>query len=390
VAGGVFYKKRSPDLHKLLSKIPYFSEHKKHLAENHTGHSEPELEQEAEHAASKKVEHESGHVTNHETEKTTENVSEHGSAHAEAEKHIRVPMSTHKHHEQHSRNVADSGHKVSGAKKPEHKHLSALAHLENHSATLEVEKQSGENGVCSAVEFPGDGFQKTKITKEEWAKITDQFHEAKRLLHAWLVKNSASFSEKTAALMETQLQDLSISQPPSIEEPDLSWRGIGVWVQDDQGSPVIRLSGGFVKLAMQEPKRSLFELTRLVAQSWAPCELKRVGADPAWAPLLKCLDAFQEQDCNAGSYSEAGWAVSSSLAFELAPPGCILPVFKNSQKSQCLKQIVAPQIQKPELKTPSTSSATTPVPTVVPTTTMPHSTLHNTTTTHDHKEARKE
>lgn len=200
--------------------------------------------------------------------------------------------------------------------------------------------------VCARVEYPGNGFQKTKVSREEWKVVTDQFHEAKRLLQTWAVKNKGTFTEKTQALMETQLQDLKIAQPPSLEEPDLSWRGIGVWVLDDLGAPTLRLSGGFVKLAMQDSKRSLFEMTRLVAQSWAPCELKRVGADAPWNSLLKCLDSLQEQACGAGTYSEGGWAVSSSLAFELSPPGCVLPIFKNPEKKQCFQKMILPQQQE--------------------------------------------
>ncbi len=199
--------------------------------------------------------------------------------------------------------------------------------------------ESSNKNACLKVEYPGEGFQNTKVSREDWVQVTDQFHEAKRLLHGWLLKNHARFSDKNVTLMETQLQDLKIERPPSIEEPDLSWRGIGIWVQDNQGMPILRISGGFVKLVSHEPKRSLFEMTRLVAQSWAPCELKRVGADSPWNPLLKCLEVDQESACGAGSYSEEGWAVSSSLATELSPPGCTVPLFFNSQKNQCLQKM---------------------------------------------------
>lgn len=214
----------------------------------------------------------------------------------------------------------------------------SAAHHEESSVSVPVIEASKDG--CTSVEYLGDGPLATRITKGEWSKVMDQFHQSKDYLTAWLNRNRARMPASTAALMESQIKNLKIQRPPTLEEPDLAWRGIGVWTQNGGDSPVIRVGGGFVKMALRQPKRAQFELTRLVAQSWTPCELKRVGAQSEpWQALLKCLDVTEESGCAPGTYSEGGWAVSSTLAAHLSPPGCTLPVFKDGASSQCLDKI---------------------------------------------------
>lgn len=194
------------------------------------------------------------------------------------------------------------------------------------------------DGVCSSIEFRGDAPEILEVTQEEWSRVMSAFHSAKGELLSWLNQNKAKFPAETHAQMGSQLRALKLARPPSKEEPDLSWRGIGVWSVDRNGAPVIRIGGGFVKMMRLDPSRGKFELTRLMAQTWAPCELERVSAGNPWTPLTDCLEVDTSQGCAVGTYSEAGWAVSSVVAAAVADPGCSLPALKDARHAQCITQ----------------------------------------------------
>src|SRR5690606_26170291 len=149
--------------------------------------------------------------------------------------------------------------------------------------------------------------------------------------------NRANIGEKAAGLMEERVRGLRLQRPPAAEEPDLSWRGIASLTEDSLGY-MVRVGGGFIKLAQKDPPRARFELARLLAQSWAPCELTKNGVDGAaiWAPLLKCLGVEEKAGCAAGSYSEAGWAISTTLAAVVANPGCTVPAFAEAERAKCV------------------------------------------------------
>jgi hypothetical protein len=203
-------------------------------------------------------------------------------------------------------------------------------------------KPSGAStgGECAALEYPGSGPQATRVTKRDWAVVMRRFHEAKRELLAWIDKRRAEMPEATSDAMAHQVRGLKIQRPPASEEPDLSWRGIGVYTQSSEGEPIVKVGGGFIRLAIQHPERGRFEMTRLVAQSIAPCELKRIGAvEGSWAPLLGCLGVSESQACAQGSYSEGGWAVSTTLAAAVSPPGCKIPAFDSPDMAKCLNTI---------------------------------------------------
>jgi len=199
-----------------------------------------------------------------------------------------------------------------------------------------------ERGLCQSIEYRGDGPRSARVTDLEWAVVTVLVDAAKDELLGWLEEHQSGFPDKTVVRMRLQLQNLAVERPPPQEEPDLAWRGIGVWTTDAQGRPAIRMGSGLVKLAAKDPRRAKFEITRLAAQSWAPCELQRAGADAAWAPLLRCLKVEEEGACGAESYSEPGWAVSSALAVILAGPGCTLPAFEDTASQNCLRKVPTP------------------------------------------------
>lgn len=207
--------------------------------------------------------------------------------------------------------------------------------------------QAAEMPTCTSVEFRGDG-PGVLTPAEDWEKILVLYAEVKRGLLAWLEKNRSNFSEKVSAFIESQILTIKLERAPITNNPDLTWRGIGVFAYDGK-SPMIRLGSGFAYLAAVQPERAKFELTRLMIQSFLPCEIHRamgeatsgVGVDEhtaqVWAPLLKCLQVSDSQGCGNGSYSESGWAISSTVAAVVSPPGCMLPVFKNPELARCME-----------------------------------------------------
>ena len=208
--------------------------------------------------------------------------------------------------------------------------------------TAESEAPGNEKGEsCGSIEYRGDGMKGTRISDAEWAKVMSQFHDVKAGVLSWFDRHHKGFAEKSIQLMQEQLHSVKLDKPPIADEPDLSWRGVGVFTYSTSGAPEIHIGDGFVKLALKQPARSKFEFARLLLQSVAPCEMIKLGADPSWDPLLKCLGINEAQACSAGTYSEAGWAISSGLASVISPPGCSIPAFKGSAVA-CLKKVPLP------------------------------------------------
>ncbi|MGK5086632.1 hypothetical protein WDW86_03670 [Bdellovibrionota bacterium FG-2] len=196
---------------------------------------------------------------------------------------------------------------------------------------------------CTSVEFPGAGPSIIKVDGKEWQSILTRYHEVKASYLAWLTAHRAEIGEASYVVMEKRMQDLRIQRPPTLEEPDLPWRGIGVFTRNHDNTPLVRLGEGFRRLMEKEPKRAHYELARLVAQTWAPCELRgelaqeKVGG--VWDNALACSNVREEKACTPGSYSEGGWAVSSYLATLVSQPGCSVPAFMNPEIASCLTHL---------------------------------------------------
>lgn len=200
---------------------------------------------------------------------------------------------------------------------------------------------------CRISEYPGVGSH-VATRSEDWERILTQYADVKRELLKWLDFHRSEFAEKTRSFMERQILSVKLKRHPVESDPDLGWRGIGVFSYDGQ-APIIRLGSGFSELSETQPSRAKFELARLVIQSVLPCEITRLvgaaeGAE-AWAALLSCLQIRESLGCEEGTYSESGWAISSTLAAVVASPGCTLPVFKNSELAKCLKKVA--QVPQP-------------------------------------------
>jgi hypothetical protein len=188
--------------------------------------------------------------------------------------------------------------------------------------------------TCVSAEIRGEGPKSSYVSQEDWGLVRAQFNRSKALLRAWLHRNKKGFHPKTVAAMEEQLRKMTLTRPNLKDEPDLAWRGLAFYSrgEDEKKGSEVKVTSGFSKLTAKEPLRGLFEMTRIVAQAWAPCELRRTSSKVAWDPLLKCLK-IDDEGCGKAGFSEAGWAVSTTLAANIAPPGCKIPALSN----ECLK-----------------------------------------------------
>lgn len=207
--------------------------------------------------------------------------------------------------------------------------------------------------ACTSFEEPGSSPRTITVSAEDWTQVMNRFHEVKEDLRNWLGRHRKMFGPETYAAMAKELDGLLLQRPPADDMPDLSWRGIGVWTRTTPTSPaMIKLGGGLIHTILDHPARGKFELARLAAQTWVPCELQSFAErnrgpasvlgslshvlDNPWSRLTGCLGAEDQAACAPGSYSEAGWAVSSAIASMTENPGCTLPAFKTAGAVACL------------------------------------------------------
>ncbi len=193
---------------------------------------------------------------------------------------------------------------------------------------------------CSAVEYLGHGLKRTRISVADWKWLKGRIGVVKRRLSRWLKNNEKAFPSPVRAHLNAQLEQLKWMPPPSLEDPQLSWRGIGTWIEGTKKSPLIRLGGGFLTLARKKPERAEFELARLMVQSWSPCILEKAKLENPWNPLLKCM-GIESRKCNGQGYSpddslEDVWAVSTSIALRVSSSNCSVPFVMKPDVQFCL------------------------------------------------------
>ncbi|MBI4925673.1 MAG: hypothetical protein HY843_07095 [Bdellovibrio sp.] len=207
-------------------------------------------------------------------------------------------------------------------KKIEHKALQDLA--KTAQSRLETPQ---EPIACSYKEYKGSAPAKINISAKNWQNIMSLYHKTKSDLLSWLKKYEKTLPRVTYLVLQKQIKNTRIQRPPAQDEPDLSWRGIGVWSLGDHGEPLIRVGGGFVTLAEKSQDSARFELARLVAQSLLQPNMQYI-----WDDLLSCFN-IKSKDYSA----EATWAVASTIAALAVPARCVLPVFLDPLYSSCLK-----------------------------------------------------
>jgi hypothetical protein len=209
------------------------------------------------------------------------------------------------------------------------------------------------------------------ITMAQWRMVMSVFHLAKRDVLQWLTEHRSAFSKAVAEYMEADVRELRLQRPPTPDYPDLAFRGIGLWTRPPGERPIIKLGGGFASLATHHPLRAKFELARLIVQTLSPCELRNspiaheLPASGAWQTLLSCLVVQDENACQPGSFSEAGWAVSTAIAAVASPPGCTIPAFAPGASESCLDPLRSPNHrhwtaarEKSQARVPAASAAT--------------------------------
>jgi hypothetical protein len=200
---------------------------------------------------------------------------------------------------------------------------------------------AGAANLCTAEEFPGEGPSR-KFTEAEWTRFTTLFYGAKGDLIHWLKKHQGRLPAQTADALEARLRSVKLVQPTKISQADIPWRGTGVLTQDPAGNPLVELGPGFAQLMEKRPERARFEMMRLLAQSWSPCAIARKDVPQPWAGFLQCMKIDEAQACPVNSYSEGGWAVSTAVAQEVAPPGCRIPAFADAGAADCARKHLLP------------------------------------------------
>jgi len=197
--------------------------------------------------------------------------------------------------------------------------------------------------TCSAIEYAGSGPDSLRVDSSVWNRFMADYHRAKDDLVDWLHRNAESFPKAQMARMELEIRETRVMRPQAQVEPDLAWRGIAAWTRPRAGTIVenerpalIHVSDGFLKLYQKDRARARFEITRVLAQAWAPCEMG-AGKFAAWDGLMQCLGVSAEQmGCTAGKVSEGAWAASTVVAALVSPPSCEIPAFQGDKYQACL------------------------------------------------------
>ncbi len=178
-------------------------------------------------------------------------------------------------------------------------------------------------------------------TKADKDLLVKMFYESKKMLQAWLQSHKAELNEQTAQLMATRMSEVGMKLPPVDFEPDLQMRSFVAFTRDESGAATVAVGNGFLGILKKDPKRAQFEMTRVMAQAWAPCEIGQ-GGDHPWKAVTKCLGVSEQDSCESGAYSDGGWAVSSTIATYLHSPVCKLAAFKEPEVVKCLASIPLP------------------------------------------------
>ncbi len=188
-------------------------------------------------------------------------------------------------------------------------------------------------GECSSVEYPGGHPAEVVTNVNQWKDFMQTYRSVKIGLMDWLTAFGKLHPELNTKELSQTIEDLRVRRPPTVIEPDLVWRGIGVLTQDGDGA-LVRIGGGFLNLHKHDKIRAKFEIARLVAQAWDPCKWK--DGYTKWKPVLECLGVHKDWNCKSEGFSEGAWALSTAIAAWVSPPKCKIHAFKSDVLSACL------------------------------------------------------
>jgi len=194
---------------------------------------------------------------------------------------------------------------------------------------------------CPAYEINGLGPDRERVKRDEWKAFMTVYHEVKADLLKWVSLQKGKWTDEQVERVTALVKNQKIQRPPTYEEPDLSWRGVSVLTQDHQENPLLRVGGGFVRLTQTDLRRARFELTRLLTQVALPCELKAQKVESPWGALSSCFGVTDEPKCEPGTFSDLGWAISTSVAVEVSPPGCRIPALAEAKTGECVRTALA-------------------------------------------------
>jgi hypothetical protein len=204
--------------------------------------------------------------------------------------------------------------------------------------------EGGNSNFCSAAEYVGSGPEEVQLDLALWSQFMGEYHAAKADLLQWVAANKGHFAESAVQQMEAEIRATRVMRPQNQIETDLTWRGIASWTRPRSGASeteerpaLIHVGSGFMKLFQNDRSRARFEIARLLAQSWSPCEMGASQGAQVWKDYFACMGITEDQlKCSPGVVSEATWAISTAVAALVAKPGCEVPAF-NQDAAQCLK-----------------------------------------------------
>lgn len=197
--------------------------------------------------------------------------------------------------------------------------------------------------VCKEVESDLLALEKASSGESpaiQQEKIIQMFEDSQARLLLWLKRNENQFSHSDQMRMKKRVEEARLNWASQEHLPDLMWREIVIWNESHSEDQVeVTVSPRFEKLIRLQPRRAQFEMTRALAQSWAPCQMHPDQPVTIWTEYLNCMGMIDSGSCHFTSYSEAGWAISSALASVVAGPGCVLPAFTTGMRLSCLKKV---------------------------------------------------
>lgn len=212
---------------------------------------------------------------------------------------------------------------------------------------------------CGSAEYFGAGPEQTQLDPVFWSQFMGEYHAAKSNLIQWISANRSYFSDAFIKEMEEEVRGTRVMRPQNQIEPDLTWRGVAAWTRpragavENGGRPaLIHVGSGFLQLFQKNRARARFEIARLLAQSWSPCELAHSKDSKVFKEFYSCMGLTETQiECKPGVVSEATWALSTAVALLVSQPGCQIQAFSDERSAACLNVFHRGDVASYEIET---------------------------------------